>query len=189
MDSDLNALGREQAEVSARLLARLDVQAVFSSPLNRARQTAEIIQRRVNVDVRFDARIMEWDCGDWSGHLYQEVKEKWPNEWASLEADRFNYRGPNCENYPDMVERAAPFVRELTDIPVDNVAVISHGMIGRVMIGILMGYTETEMLSFFQPNDVVYRVGLSSDSELKEERELHYYVASAGPFEGLIESW
>jgi len=188
-DSDLNALGREQANISARLLATLDIQAVFASPLNRVRQTAEIVQRHVDAEVRYDARIMEWDCGDWSGHLYQEVKEKWPDEWAALEADRFNYRGPNCENYLDMIERATPFVHELMDVPVNNVAVVSHGMIGRVMIGILMGHTETEMLSFTQPNDVVYRVNLPAHSKDNRDRELHHYMASAGPFEGIIESW
>ena len=188
-DSDLNAVGREQAETSARLMATLDIQAIFASPLNRVRQTTEIIRRYVDVEVQYDRRIMEWNCGDWSGHLFREVQEKWPNEWAALEADRFNFRGPNCENYPDMIERAAPFVDELLDIAVDNVAVISHGMIGRVMIGLLMGYGASEMLSFSQPNDVIYRVRLPAQSGDRRDRELHHYLSGAGPFDGAIEQW
>jgi broad specificity phosphatase PhoE len=188
-NSDLNELGQRQAEITARLLATLGIQAIFASPLNRARQTTAIIQRHVDVEVRFDARIMEWDCGDWSGYLYEDVKKQWPDEWAALEADRFNYRGPNCENYPDMIKRATPFVRELIAIPLDNVAIVSHGMIGRVMIGMLMGFTEAEMLGFAQPNHVVYRVGVPAYSKSDRERELHHYVAAAGPFEGTVDRW
>ena len=189
MNSVLTPLGREQADSHARLLASLEIQAIFASPLERARQTAEIIRRSVDADVRYDARIKEWDCGDWSGYLYEEVKRKWPDEWAALQADRFNYRGPRCENYPDMIERATPFVQEMMRGPADNVAIVSHGMIGRVMIGILMGFDEAEMLGFAHPNDVVYRVRLSAQSAASQDREIHHYIAVEGPFEGIVERW
>lgn len=188
-DSDLSELGREQADISARLLATLDIQAIFASPLNRTRQTTAIIQRYVDAEVQYDARIMEWDCGDWSGYLHEDVKELWPNEWAALEADRFNYRGPNCENYPDMIKRVTPFVHELMAIPLSNVAIVSHGLIGRVMIGILMGFAEAEMLGFVQPNHVIYRVGVPADSVSTRERDLHHYVGAEGLFEGTVKRW
>ena len=189
MDSVLTPLGREQAATHASLLASFDIQAIFSSPLDRARQTAEIIRQRVDTAIQYDARIMEWDCGDWSGYLYEDVKAKWPEEWAALEADRFHYRGPGCENYPDMIERAMPFVQELIRVPADNVAIVSHGMIGRVMIGILMEFSEAEMLDFAHPNDVVYRLRLPVPTQEGRDRELHHYRAAEGPFEGTVERW
>ena len=179
-NSDLNDLGRKQAEINADLLARLDIEALFASPLDRTRQTADIINRRLNLPVRFDERIMEWDCGDWSGHIYDEVAQRWPEDWAALEADRFNYRGPNCENYPDMIDRATPFLEEICAHPANRIAIVSHGMIGKVMVSILLGLTPEETLTIHQANDLVYVVSLA-----EEKSSVVHYKAGEGPFTGL----
>jgi broad specificity phosphatase PhoE len=130
---------------------------------------------------------MEWDCGDWSGHLYGEVKSRWPREWAALEADRFNFRGPNCENYPDMQQRTAPFIEQLTSLSARSVAIVSHGLIGRVMIGQLMGLSEAELLGFSQPNNVIYRVRERRYGTGKFDSKLDHYLSGDGPFEGVID--
>jgi broad specificity phosphatase PhoE len=179
-NSDLNDLGRTQADVNGRLLAGLDIHTLFASPLDRTRQTAEIVNRHLDVPVAFDERIKEWDCGDWSGHLYAEVKAKWADEWAALEADRFHYRGPNCENYPDMIHRSTPFLDELRAHPAENIAIVSHGMIGRVMVATLLGFDEAQTLSFHQGNDVVFRVTLRDELVVVD-----HYVAGEGPFGGI----
>ena len=179
-NSDLNALGLEQAEINGDLLARLDVEALFASPLDRTRQTAAIINRRLNLPIHFDERIMEWDCGDWSGHLYDEVAQRWPDEWAALEADRFNYRGPNCENYPDMIARATPFLDEIRTHPANRIAIVSHGMIGKVMVSILLGLTPDETLALHQANDLVFAVSLAEG-----ETSVAHYKTGDGPFGGL----
>jgi broad specificity phosphatase PhoE len=160
---------------------------MFASPLDRARETATIIERQTGIDASYEPRIMEWDCGDWSGHLYTEVQCRWPQEWAALEADRFNYRGPNCENYPDMQQRTAPFIDQLISLPARSVAIVSHGLIGRVMIGLLMGFSETELLGFSQPNNVIYRVRELRFGKGKFNRKLDHFLAGDGPFEGVIE--
>ena len=179
-NSDLNDLGRQQAEINADLLAGLDIEALFASPLDRTRQTAEIINQRLNLPIQLDDRIMEWDCGDWSGHIYDEVAQRWPEEWAALEADRFNYRGPNCENYPDMIARAKPFLDEIRALPANRIAIVSHGMIGKVMVSILLGLTPDETLEIHQANDLVFAVSLAED-----ETNVVHYKAGEGPFAGL----
>lgn len=205
LNSNLDECGRAQAEVHGRLLATLELDAIYVSTLDRALQTAAIIRRHVDLEARADTRIMEWNSGAWSGHLRSKVGERWPREWAALEADPYHYRGPGCENYPDMFARVRPFIEERLDEPARNIAVISHGMIGRVMIGLLMGFDETRMLSFRQPNDVIYRVRLgaadgsgSGVAAGSNERTgsatppadgtplLHRYVAGEGPFDGVV---
>ena len=57
---------------------------------------------------------------------------------AGLEANRFHYRPPNGENYPDMFERSTPIVDELLETEHSNIAVVSHGMIGKVMFSYLL---------------------------------------------------
>ena len=181
LESDLTARGRLQTEVNARVLAHMGIQSLYSSPLARAKQSAAIINRQLNLAIRYDERIKEWDCGDWSGELYADVQTRWAEEWAAYQADRFHYRGPNCENYPDMIARVRPFLDELLKSPATSIAVVSHGMIGRVMVSTLVGHDEQAMLGFHQPNDVVYRVILGTDVAAVD-----HYAAGTGPFPGVM---
>ena len=79
-NSDLNDRGREQADVNGLFLKSQNIGKLYVSPLDRTKQTAEIINRHLDVPVSYDDRIMEWDTGDWSGHLYADVKLKWAKE-------------------------------------------------------------------------------------------------------------
>ncbi len=179
-NSDLSELGQAQAERNGEFLAQENIDALFVSPLRRTRQTAARINAHLGLGPVFDPRIMEWDCGDWSGHLYADIKNKWPEEWQNLEADRFNYRGPNCENYPDMFERSRPFLEELLASRHQNIAIVSHGMIGKVMVADLLGYSPEQTLAVHQPNDAVFRVSIDGES-----REVSHFVGGDGPHPGL----
>lgn len=181
-NSNLNERGRGHADVNGQMLKALDIDALYVSPLDRTRQTAEIINQYLNLEPVFDERIMEWDCGDWSGEMYAEIRVKWEKEWQALEADRFNYRAPNGENYPDMFERSAPFVEELLKTDAKNIAIVSHGMIGKVMVAYLMEYDPAQTLSIHQENDMVYRVSITEGN-----KALTHFSAGVGPIPGLPE--
>ena len=179
-NSNLNDIGRDQADVNGQFLGTRGIEAMFASPLDRTRQTAEIVNRYLDLPVTFDERIMEWDCGDWSGHMYADIKKKWAEQWALWHADPFNYRGPNCENYPDMIARSTPFLDELRQHPAERIAIVSHGMIGRVMVSIMLEHDAAEMLSYGQDNAVIFRVMLNPDGTL-----VAHFVAGNGPHPGL----
>jgi len=179
-NSDLNDLGRQQADTSGQFLATLDIEYMVASPLDRTRQTAEIINQYLNLDLNFDDRIMEWDCGDWSGEMWDQVADKWPEEFAAWQADQFYYRGPNCENYPDMIERVQPFLSELKNLPFNRIAVVSHGMIGRVMVGTLLGLAPQQMFSFGQSNDVIFQL-----TEQGESYATQHFIGGDGPLPDL----
>lgn len=179
-NSDLSDLGRQQADVSGQVLSRFPIDAIYASPLDRTRQTTAHITRHVEAPVTFDKRLMEWDCGDWSGYLYADVAEKWKAEWEAYQQDKFHYRGPNCENYPDMFARSRPFLQEVLETPHRHIAIVSHGMIGKVMISELLGLGEDETLAISQPNDVIMVVTVEGD-----HRQVHHYRGEEGPIEGV----
>jgi broad specificity phosphatase PhoE len=181
-NSNLNERGRGHADVNGQLLQTLDIEALFVSPLDRTRQTAEIINQYLKLEPTFDDRIMEWDCGDWSGEMYADIRVKWQKEWQALEADRFSYRAPNGENYPDMFERSRPFLEELLSTEHQNIAVVSHGMIGKVMVAHLMGYDAAQTLAIHQDNDLVFRVSVEGDA-----KNIAFFSAGKGPNPGLPE--
>jgi broad specificity phosphatase PhoE len=67
LDVDLTALGREQALIAARTLAREPISAVYSSPLRRARETAEPVAEALRLPVTLIAEIAERNWGDLEG--------------------------------------------------------------------------------------------------------------------------
>ncbi len=68
---------------------------------------------------------------------------------------------------------------ELAELDARSVAIVSHGMIGKVMIAILLGLDEQETLSVHQPNDVVF--GLTTGPAGPDP---HHYRAGGGPVPG-----
>ncbi|MEV4009605.1 bifunctional RNase H/acid phosphatase [Nonomuraea angiospora] len=88
-DAELTPNGLAQAAAAAERLSRepyrLDV--IVSSPLKRARQTAEAVARRTGLDVEVDEDLRELDFGDWEGHTFTEVQRRWPAELSAWLAD------------------------------------------------------------------------------------------------------
>ena len=179
-NSDLNNLGRAQADANGQFLKRLGIEYMVASPLDRTCQTAEIIDQHLGIGFSTDERIKEWHCGDWSGEMWDEVPSKWPEEFAAWQADQFYYRGPGTENYPDMIARSTPFLHEVLASDYTKITIVSHGMIGRVMVGTLLNMSPEEMFSFSQANDTVFHLTQRDDSFVPQ-----HYVGGAGPFGGL----
>ncbi|MEU8378054.1 bifunctional RNase H/acid phosphatase [Streptosporangium sp. NPDC048865] len=88
-DPELTPNGVAQAEAAAARLAAkpYGVQVIVSSPLRRARATAEIVAARAGLEVLVEEGLRETDFGDWEGHTFTEIQRRWPDELAAWLAD------------------------------------------------------------------------------------------------------
>jgi probable phosphoglycerate mutase len=88
-DPELTPNGIAQAEAAAARLSRTpyDLQVVVSSPLRRARVTAEIVAARAGLEVVVEEGLRETDFGDWEGYTFTEIQRRWPDELAAWLAD------------------------------------------------------------------------------------------------------
>ncbi|KAB8192139.1 bifunctional RNase H/acid phosphatase [Nonomuraea phyllanthi] len=88
-DAELTPNGLAQAAAAAERLSREPYlpDAIVSSPLKRARQTAEAVARRTGLDIDVDDDLRELDFGAWEGHTFTEVQRRWPAELAAWLAD------------------------------------------------------------------------------------------------------
>ena len=188
-EADLTARGREQAETNARAAAALGVDAIYASPLRRARQSAEPLARRAGLDIVCDDRLKEWRAGDWSGCLYTEIPARWPAEWAAWRADMWTYRPPGAENFEDLLARGGAFLDDL--LKTDGcAAVVSHGFIGRAMMSMLAGLEPRAAMRLNTANAVFFRFRRVEGSRERGrfgDWTADRFEAGAGPLAGLFE--
>lgn len=136
VDEPLNEKGAEQARVVAAALENVNFDAIFSSPLERAMRTASIIGRVAKEDVIRDERITEFDFGPYERKPYGRLGLKMTLFWILPEV----FHSPKgVESIPDAVNRVSSFILELRSKDYENVLIVCHGGIIRVICGILEG--------------------------------------------------
>ncbi|MEV7803316.1 bifunctional RNase H/acid phosphatase [Microbispora sp. NPDC088329] len=88
-DPSLTPTGLAQAEAAALRLSRqpYEVEVIVTSPLTRARQTAQAVAARTGLAVLVDDDLRETDFGEWEGHTFAEIQQRWPRELAAWLAD------------------------------------------------------------------------------------------------------
>ena len=112
-DRPLSDFGRRQARRLALVLAAEDFEAIYSSDLARARETAEIVGARLELPVRFDPDLREKDWGNWEG-------------LTALERDSVEFVGESTEAHQERILRALRRISERH--PGDgSVLVVTHG--------------------------------------------------------------
>lgn len=98
-------------------------------------------------------------------------------EWERFKEDRFTYRIPGAENYADVANRVRPFAEKILQHHRDQeVLVVGHRVVNRLLIGILLEYPMDKVLKIEQTNDCLYQIKRNGDikvyhyidSEIKE---------------------
>ncbi|MFJ4688904.1 histidine phosphatase family protein [Streptomyces sp. NPDC088789] len=140
-DPALSETGLRQAEAAGRVLVtRGPVQAVVSSPLRRARQTAEVVARRLGLEVHIDGGLTEADFGAWEGLTFAEVRERHPVEMAAWLASAKAVPGRTGETFASVARRAAlSRDRLLARYEGETVLVVSHVGVLRTLLRLALG--------------------------------------------------
>lgn len=128
LDTPLNDTGRWQAEQLGRALADAGVQAIYSSDLQRARDTAAPLARLTGLPVREDPQLRERHFGQWQGERHADIHERWPalaQAWRRREPD---FGPPGGETLAAFHARAvAAYAAIARAHPGQCVAVFAHG--------------------------------------------------------------
>ncbi|MCW5716020.1 MAG: histidine phosphatase family protein [Bauldia sp.] len=163
-DIPLNETGRAQARRNGMVLSRdlPDVSGFdfVASPLGRAHETMVILRGAMGLEpraFRTDPALLEITFGVWEGLTLAEIDADGSVEARRRQADKWGYVPPRGESYAMLAERV---VRWLGTIGRDTVAV-SHGAVGRVVQGLLLGFRPEEIPNLPIPQDrmFIYRDG------------------------------
>jgi probable phosphoglycerate mutase len=120
-DPPLSARGRAQAAMAGQRLGAVD--AIVSSTLQRALQTAMIISENLGIGpVVLEPDLMERDAGEWEGFTRAEIEEQWPGYLAS------HQRPPSYELDEPLNKRVvAAIARVCDEVPGDDLLFVTHG--------------------------------------------------------------
>lgn len=138
LDNPLSEQGKKQAEHLARLFGKKQLDAVLSSSLSRAKDTANILARAQGLTPVVSSLIDEIDFGDWQGMTFAQVREKYPEEYQVWRYDWTNFYAPGGECFADVESRCQSFLQLLIEeYDGCHVAVVAHQGILRVLMATL----------------------------------------------------
>ncbi|MFC7478364.1 histidine phosphatase family protein [Dankookia sp. GCM10030260] len=134
----LGDAGRRQATLLARRLESTGLAAVYTSPLERAQDTAAIIALGAGHDPVVDQALVEIDFGTWTGHRFDALQDD-PN-WRHWNAERGTARPPGGEPMAEVQRRVMHWAEAAAEQHPDAaIAAVSHGDVIKAMVAAVLG--------------------------------------------------
>jgi broad specificity phosphatase PhoE len=134
-DIPLTEAGREQCAAVARALAGSAVAAVYASPLERARASAEVIAKPHGLPVRVVPAFSEMSFGSWEGLTRDEVQARYPEAWAQWRSAPHLVAPAGGETVPQVAARVTTGLAALQEAHGEQTLVlVCHGIVARVIV-------------------------------------------------------
>jgi broad specificity phosphatase PhoE len=163
LDPPLTVNGRRQAQVTAEHLASLNFEAIYSSDLARAGQTAEALAHKIGCSIQFDPRLREIHQGEWQGVLISDIRAGWPNEIYGWEHDPWQHHPPGGERLQELQARLFAAIDDIAARhPQGVVAVFSHKLPIALLKIRYQGYPPEQIWSLLPANGAweIFEAGL-----------------------------
>ncbi len=137
----LSDQGRQQAERLAERLQEREIAAAYSSPLDRAVKTAEIIIKPHRLPLNTVDGLREISHGHWEGMTRREVEQRYAEEYTTWEEDPFTFAPEGGESGLSVLSRALPAIRQIVVQHKDQIVlVVSHKATLRLLLSSLLGF-------------------------------------------------
>ncbi|HCE2477388.1 TPA: histidine phosphatase family protein [Vibrio parahaemolyticus] len=127
---------------------------VYSSTLGRALQTSQIVCEELNYsyeNLNIEPRLKEFSLGEWEQRTIPSLEQEIPNLLAQND---WYLQAPNCETYESVRERLSSWLSDVTHD--EDIVVVSHGLTGIVLRGLLLGMDYTQVWQQDLPQDAFF---------------------------------
>ncbi|MGA2670783.1 MAG: histidine phosphatase family protein [Dehalococcoidia bacterium] len=138
-DVNLDEVGIKQAELLGKYLSNWKLEAIYSSPLRRALDTANIVARYQKIGVHIAEGFIDFDYGEWQSLPEEEAKRLYPtlhNEWHN---NPHKVKMPGGESLEDVRRRATEVVNDVISKYQGSILLVSHRVVNKVLICSLLG--------------------------------------------------
>jgi len=164
----LTELGRQQVHVLAERLKELPITTMYSSPVLRAMDTADILYQSLDLPYRVTEALREYNCGileDKSDEASWRLHRQYYEDWTI----RHNYlsKPEGGESFVDIQERFLPFIESLKRDDDDHILLVGHGGLFHLMLPLILTNIN---------NDFVYAHGIGHTEYIVAELRADGFV-------------
>lgn len=139
-DIELNENGIRQAEALAGAISEVEFSAVYSSPLSRARKTAQLSAAAHKLDLSIDQNLCDICYGDWEGKTLQQVQAQYGDLYSLWENQPQLVTFPRGGSLTAVQQNAARFLENaLERHDSETILVVAHRAVNKVMLCHLLG--------------------------------------------------
>lgn len=164
LNGPLSEIGRKQAAAVGGFLADYPLDAVFSSPMKRAVETAEQIATPHGHSIETIEDVAEVDVGDWESKSWDVIMQEDPELYERFMANPAEVPYKNGESYSDVAQRVIPAIRKVME---DNfgktIALVAHNVVNRSLLATLLGLHLNKAKDIKQSNCGINILRLKGD--------------------------
>ena len=145
--------GITQAQQTAELLEHMNISAIYSSPIQRAKHTAEIVGEHNSIDVQIDDRLIELDMGKFTGIPYDEIFSSHGNVFLKFYNGELEIAHNGVETFADVKKRVTSIVDEIIEKhPDQNVVLVTHMDPIKAMLSNVVDLSPTNLFELIIAN-------------------------------------
>jgi probable phosphoglycerate mutase len=149
----LTEKGIDQAEKAAKFLEHMNISAIYSSPIERARHTAEIVGKHNSIDVIIDDRLIELDMGKFTGVPYDEIFTSHGNVFMKFYNGELEIAHNGVETFSEVKKRVLGIVDHVIEKhPDQNVVLVTHMDPIKAMLSTVVDLTPTNLFELIIAN-------------------------------------
>ena len=149
----LTEKGIDQAEKAAKFLEHMNISAIYSSPIERARHTAEIVGKHNSLDVTIDDRLIELDMGKFTGVPYDEIFTSHGNVFMKFYNGELEIAHNGVETFSEVKKRILGIVDHVIENhPDQNVVLVTHMDPIKAMLSTIVDLTPTNLFELIIAN-------------------------------------
>ena len=149
----LTEKGIDQAEKAAKFLEHMNISAIYSSPIERAKHTAEIVGKHNSIDVTIDDRLIELDMGKFTGVPYDEIFTSHGNVFMKFYNGELEIAHNGVETFSEVKKRVLGIVDHVIENhPDQNVVLVTHMDPIKAMLSTVVDLTPTNLFELIIAN-------------------------------------
>ena len=149
----LTDVGEQQAQHTAELLEHMNISAIYSSPIQRAKHTAEIVGKHNSLDVTIDDRLIELDMGKFTGMAYDEIFNDHGNVFMKFYQGDLEIAHNGVETFGQVKKRVLGIVDHVIEKhPDQNVVLVTHMDPIKAMLSTVVDLSPTNLFELIIAN-------------------------------------
>lgn len=149
----LTEIGIKQAEHTAELLEHMNISAIYSSPIQRAKHTAEIVAQHNSLNVTIDERLIELDMGKFTGVPYDEIFTSHGNVFMKFYNSELEIAHNGVETFAEVKKRVLGMVDHIIEKhPDENVVLVTHMDPIKAMLSTIVDLSPTNLFELIIAN-------------------------------------